>query len=172
MTVIKNAVANAGLDRKVLAGQSLTLDGKVEGTNVKYYWTPSDYLDDATKLNPIATPPIDITYTLQAESTSGCTNSTDEVFIKVYPKISISNTFTPNGDGVNDTWEIPAADAFSTTRVKVVNRDGNLIYQSYGKYKPWDGKFNGKDLPIGTYYYTIYFNDDFKVFSGWVFITR
>ncbi|WP_316832137.1 gliding motility-associated C-terminal domain-containing protein [Pedobacter aquatilis] len=172
VNIIKNAVADAGADLKTLNGQSVTLNGKVSGDNVTYYWTPSDYLDDPRKLNPIATPPFDITYTLHAESNSGCLNSTDDVFVKVYPKIVIPNSFSPNGDGINDTWIIPALDAFPNAKVRIVNRTGSLLYQVNGIYKPWDGKFEGKDLPVGTYYYTIYFNEDFEMFSGWIFLTR
>lgn len=172
VNIIKNAIADAGTDLKILNGQSVVLNGKVTGDNVTYFWTPTDYLDDPTKLNPIATPPFDITYTLHAESISGCLSSTDDIFVKVYPKIIIPNSFTPNGDGINDTWIIPATEAFQNTKVRIVNRTGGLLYQSNGVYKPWDGKFQGKDLPVGTYYYTIYFNEDFEMFSGWVFLTR
>ena len=172
VNIIKNAVADAGADLKILTGQPVTLGGKVSGDNVKYFWTPADYLDDPTKLNPVATPPFDITYTLHAESNSGCLSTSDDVFVKVYPKIVIPNSFTPNGDGINDTWTIPAAEAFPNAKVRIVNRTGSLLYQSNGVYKPWDGKFEGKDLPVGTYYYTIYFNEDFDMFSGWIFLTR
>jgi len=172
VVVIKNAVADAGADIKIINGQSTTLNGKISGDNVSYFWTPIDYLDNSTKLNPIANPPKDIIYTLHAVSNSGCSISADEVFIKVYPKIVIPNSFSPNGDGVNDTWIIPALDDFPNAKVSIVNRTGSLLYQSNGVYKPWDGKFEGKDLPVGTYYYTIYFNDDFKMFSGWVFLAR
>jgi len=172
VNIIKNALADAGADIKILNGQSINLTGKVTGDNVTYFWTPTDYLDDATKLNPVATPPFDIIYTLHAESNSGCLGSFDDVFIKVYPKIVIPNSFTPNGDGINDTWSIPAAEAFPNAKVRIVNRTGSLLYQSNGVYKPWDGKFEGKELPVGTYYYTIYFNEDFAMFSGWIFLTR
>jgi len=172
VNVIKNAVADAGSDIKILNGQSITLNGKVTGENVRYYWSPAIYLDDATKLNPIATPPSDITYTLFAESTSGCLASSDEMSIKVQPQINIPNTFSPNGDGINDFWAIPAIYAFPNARIKITNRYGNLVYQNNGPYTPWNGKSQGKDLPVGTYYYTIYFNEDFQMFSGWIFLTR
>ncbi|MFC3559568.1 gliding motility-associated C-terminal domain-containing protein [Pedobacter jamesrossensis] len=172
VNVIKNAVAEAGADIKILNGRSTILNGKVTGDNVTYFWTPSEYLDDPTKLNPKATPPINKIYTLNAVSNAGCLSSTDEVFIKVYPKIVIPNSFSPNGDGVNDTWNIEVADAFINAKIRVVNRTGNLVYQSNGIYKAWDGKFNGKDLPVGTYYYTIYFNEDFETYSGWIFLAR
>ena len=170
--VIKNAIADAGVDLKALNGHSVILNGKVTGDNVTYFWTPSDYLDDPTKLNPKATPPFDITYTLHAESNAGCLSSTDDVFVKVYPKIVIPNSFSPNGDGINDYWTIPAAEAFTNTRVKITNRYGKLVYQSNGVYKPWDGKFEGKDLPSAVYYYMVYFNEDFETYSGWIFLIR
>ena len=170
--ILKNAVADAGADLKALNGYSVILNGKVTGDDVSYFWTPNDYLDDPTKLNPKATPPFDITYTLHAQSNAGCLNSTDDVLVKVYPKIVIPNSFSPNGDGINDYWTIPATEAFTNTRVKITNRYGNLVYQSNGVYKPWDGKFEGKDLPSAVYYYTVYFNEDFETYSGWIFLTR
>ncbi|WP_293306377.1 gliding motility-associated C-terminal domain-containing protein [Pedobacter sp. UBA5917] len=172
INVNKNAGADAGADQKIVTGQSITLSGKASGDNVTYYWMPSDYLDDATKLNPVATPPKDITYTLNVVSNLGCTNSSDDVFIKVYPKVVIPNTFTPNGDGTNDTWNIPAASAFPNPIIKVTNRYGQLVYQSTGTFKPWDGKMNGKDLPPAVYYYSVYLNEDFKTYTGWVMLMR
>ncbi len=170
VNVTKNALADAGADKKTLFGQSVNLDGKVSGDNVTYSWYPPDYLDDPTKLNPTASPPKDITYTLTAKSACGLTS--DDVFIKVYPKMEIQNTFTPNGDGKNDTWNIAALEAFPDHEMKIVNRKGQIVFSSKGNYLPWDGKFNRKDVPVGTYYYSIYLNDDFKTLSGWVFVTR
>ncbi|RZL41598.1 MAG: T9SS type B sorting domain-containing protein, partial [Pedobacter sp.] len=172
VNIIKKAVADAGNDLKTIDGKGIRLNGKVTGDNVTYYWTPSDYLDDPTKLNPIATPPSDITYTLHAQSNSGCLSSFDEVNIKVYPKIIIPNTFSPNGDGINDFWTIPALDAFTDAHIKVINRYGKMVYESNGTYTAWNGRFQGKDLPSASYYYTIYLNEDFPIFSGWVFIVR
>jgi gliding motility-associated-like protein len=172
ITVNKNAFADAGADQKIITGQNITLNGKVSGDDITYYWTPSDYLDDPNKLNPIATPPKDMTYTLNAVSNLGCTSSSDAVFIKVYPEVLIPNTFTPNGDGINDTWNIPAASAFPSPVIKITNRYGQLVYQSTGTFKPWDGKMNGKDLPPAVYYYSVYLNEDFKTYSGWVMLMR
>ena len=172
VNVNKNAKADAGADQKIITGQKTTLTGKATGDDISYYWTPSDYLDDPTKLNPIATPTQDITYTLHATSNLGCTHSSDDVFIKVYPKVVIPNTFTPNGDNVNDTWNIPAAAAFPNPIVKITNRYGNLVYQSTGPFKPWDGKMNGKDLPPAIYYYSVYLNEDFQIYTGWLMLIR
>lgn len=172
INVNKNAIADAGTDQTIVTGQSTTLNGKVSGDDFTYFWTPSDYLDNPTKLNPIATPTEDITYTLHASSNLGCNSSSDEVFIKVYPKVVIPNAFTPNGDNVNDSWSIPSITSFPSSIVKVTNRYGQLVYQSNGTFKAWDGKMNGKDLPPAVYYYSIYLNKDFKTYTGWVMLMR
>ncbi|RZJ75724.1 MAG: T9SS type B sorting domain-containing protein, partial [Flavobacterium sp.] len=169
ITILKNALANAGEDKKMLVGQSVVLQGAVSGDNITYLWSPIDYLDDPTKLNPIASPPTDITYTLTVQS--NCNVSTDDVFVKVYPKIEIPNTFTPNGDGVNDTWNIPSISAFENPKLQVINRNGQLVYETRNT-QPWDGKSRGKNVPVGVYYYNLYLNEDFKLYSGWVMLTR
>lgn len=168
--VLKKATANAGPDKKIVAGQSITLDAQANGDELTYSWWPTDYLDDPTKLNPVASPPKDITYTLTVQSP--CNTVSDEVFIKVYPKVEIPNTFTPNGDGVNDTWLIPAIEGYDKVRLKVVNRYGQLVFETTDAKHAWDGKADGKNLPAGTYYYTLYLNDDKKGYSGWVLLAR
>lgn len=172
LIVNKNAAVDAGTDQKILTGQSIQLNGKVTGTDVSYFWTPTDYLDDPTKLNPISTPITDITYTLHAQSSLGCLNASDDIFIKVYPKVIIPNSFSPNGDSINDTWNIPAATTFPNPIVKITNRYGQLVYQSTGTFIPWDGKFKGKDLPSAVYYYSVYLNEDFKTYTGWIMLVR
>eukprot|EP01136_Pigoraptor_vietnamica_P008023 Opistho-1_new@2796 len=169
VNVIQKPIVNAGDDQTIIAGQSATLNGNYVGVNATYSWSPTTYLDDPTKLNPVATPPTDITYKLTVQT--NCTTVDDEIFIKVYPKIEIANAFTPNGDGINDTWGIPAMSAFEKPKLTVINRNGQKVYES-NKASQWDGKFNGQDLPVGAYYYTLYLNQDFKRYSGWVFITR
>jgi len=170
INVTKKAKADAGADKKAFFGKSVNLEGKASGDNVTYKWSPSTYLDDPNKLNPIATPPNNMTYTLTVSSNCGI--STDDVFVRIYPKIEIPNTFTPNGDGKNDLWNIPALEAFPTHTIKIVNRNGLTVFEHKDSYLPWDGKFNQKDVPVGTYYYTIYLNEDFKTLSGWVFVVR
>ena len=77
------------------------------------------------------------------------------MFIKVLKDPPVPNIFSPNGDGVHDTWVIPFLDSYPGCTVEIVNRYGYLIYRSVGYASPWDGKVNGKDVPVGTYYYVI-----------------
>ncbi|MET4080115.1 gliding motility-associated-like protein [Pedobacter sp. UYP30] len=170
--LVEDPVISAGADIKLFSGQAKHLAGKITGTDYQLFWTPKDYLDDPTILNPIASPLKDITYTLHVVSTFGCFDLTSSVFVKVYPEIIIPSAFSPNGDGVNDTWTIAAAGAFDHAKIKVFNRYGNLVYQNQGIFTSWDGKYQGVLLPTGVYYYTAYFNEDFKTFSGPVTLIR
>lgn len=75
-----------------------------------------------------------------------------------YPETStleISNTFTPNGDGVNDTWGIPELRFYQNVRIQLFDRGGLLIFSTESPDVRWDGKKNGKEMAIGTYYWVI-----------------
>ena len=67
----------------------------------------------------------------------------------------ISNTFTPNGDGSNDTWGVPALRFFEQVRIQIFDRGGVLVFVTENPDVRWDGKQKGRDLPIGTYYWVI-----------------
>lgn len=69
--------------------------------------------------------------------------------------IEIPNVFTPNGDGINDLWELSFS-GDSEKRVSIMNRWGNLIYESGLNNFNWNGKTqNGTDATEGTYFYRI-----------------
>ncbi len=172
VTVNQNPVADAGGDKILFEGQSATLNGSVTGDNiVSYSWTPATFLNDPTSLTPIATPTDDITYTLTAVSQT-CGASTSSVFVRVYKKITIPNTFSPNNDGVNDTWNIDALVTYPDCSVLIYNRWGQSVYQGTGYAKPWDGTLNGSPLPQGTYYFVIDLKNNTPKLTGWVLIVR
>lgn len=68
--------------------------------------------------------------------------------------LTIPNAFTPNGDGINDTWQIKGLTAGASASISIFNRYGLLVYHST-KYEPWNGLYNGSPVPVGVYYYTI-----------------
>ncbi len=113
------------------------------------------------------------TYWVKVTYENGCSAS-DTVVVKVIgclPAV-IPNTFTPNGDGINDTWKIDGLAGFSNCTVSVYTRWGQLVFKSTGYPKPWDGTSNGKDLPFGTYYYIIDLKNNAPPISGNVTIVR
>ena len=68
--------------------------------------------------------------------------------------IEMTNTFTPNNDGVNDTWNLDFSN-FSEVNLVIFNKWGSEIASFTDLIFSWDGTYNGNDLPAGTYYYII-----------------
>ncbi len=87
-------------------------------------------------------------------------------------QIVATNGFTPNGDGINDVWDIPALSAYPNCTVKVYSRSGKLVFQSVGYSKPWDGTYANAPLATGTYYYLIEPKNNQKTLSGSLTIIR
>jgi gliding motility-associated-like protein len=169
INVWKKPIANAGPDKTTREGRPVMLEGAAGGTDVSFYWTPTTGLSNPTVLNPNALLQNDLAYTLNVVSDKGCGLSSDQVFVRVFKKVVIPNAFSPNNDGINDTWQIPALQTYIDPEVTVFNRYGQPVYRSKGYGTAWDGSFKGKKLPAGTYYYVI----DLKigeVLSGWVLI--
>ena len=79
----------------------------------------------------------------------------------------IPNGISPNSDGLNDVWILNGIENYPSCSVKIVNRWGQLIFDSVGYTQPWDGTYQGSRLPSGDYYYTIQLNDDL-IFTGFV----
>jgi len=83
--------------------------------------------------------------------------------------VTIPNAFTPNGDGINDLWNIPQLVNFPDCTVSIYSRYGNLVFQSHGYPRPWDGTSKGASVPTGTYYYVIESGlNGLKPLSGYV----
>ena len=75
------------------------------------------------------------------------------------PATSYVNAFSPDGNGNNDTWNIPALKAFSNFELVVYNRVGKVVYQCRNVFIPWDGYYSGSPLDPGSYVYFLKLND-------------
>lgn len=91
--------------------------------------------------------------------------------------LDIPTAFTPNADGANDTWRILAptdisgAD-FADAEIRVYDKRGTVVYGASGFNSTWDGTYQGKLLPVDTYYYTIELKQRQKRYKGIVAILR
>jgi len=105
---------------------------------------------------------------------NGIVTDTATVTIEVLcDDISVFNGFSPNNDGVNETLVIQGIDNFSNNTVSIFNRWGNRVFfqEGYTNSEGWQGTFDGKDLPDGTYFYIIEDGEGGK-FTGWLQIRR
>ncbi|RYY23953.1 MAG: T9SS type B sorting domain-containing protein, partial [Sphingobacteriaceae bacterium] len=154
--IIINPTPKVSLGKAIylLEGASTTLKPTISGNGLTYKWTPSLGLNADNVSNPVATPQNNTTYKLTVTSANGCTNAA-EITVMVLKLPVIPNTFTPNNDGINDIWNIKYLDSYPNVIVEVFNRYGERMYYSAGYATPWDGRYKGAELPVGTYYYII-----------------
>ena len=145
---------DAGVNLFVPEGSTYSLQPFVNDTTLRFLWTPADHLSSDTSLYPSATAVRTITYMLSATGEGNCTG-TDTVRITVLRLLQAPNVFSPNGDGINDTWHIPGLIDYPRNVVEIFDRYGRSVYRSFGYQKQWDGTVNGSPLPVGTYYYVI-----------------
>jgi gliding motility-associated-like protein len=172
VNIVEKPVADAGPDKVILEGQSIRLSGSVNGQGNNYSWSPAAYIDDIHSLQPIVHPPADMRYILDVVSDAGCGISSDTMFVKVYKDIFVPNAFTPNGDGVNDTWNIPALAAYPLAELAVYSRWGQLVFHTTDTGKLWDGTLKGKPLPMGAYTYFIKLGGRQDMIKGVVLLLR
>lgn len=163
---VVNVDFDAGPDVNIPLGGSTQLNA-TGGTG--YLWTPTSGLSGNTVPDPIARPNETTTYTVQS-TVDGCT-FTDQVTVTVVRLVDPANTFTPNGDGINDTWEIKGLLERPQAEVSIYDRWGQRVYHSIGYKEPFDGA----GLPTATYYWYINVNDiggKSDPYMGYVTIVR
>jgi len=159
-------------DTFVIEGNSIRLE-TTGGPFDSYRWDPEEGLDNSLVPDPVATPMVPTRYTVFAINSYGC-EEVDDVFIDVIEDIQAYNVFSPNGDGINEYFEIRNADRFPEILVEVYSRWGDQLYSKvgYDSGELWDGTTGGKEVPVGTYYYILIPYPGAKPISGNVTIIR
>jgi len=115
--------------------------------------------------NPAALVTVDLVNITNGSCSRTLTVSSDATVITC----DIPKGVSPNGDGLNDTWNLSG---FNVKKVEIFNRYGVKVYSKANYTEEWHGQSdNGNELPDGTYYYVVEFNDN-PVKTGWVYINR
>jgi gliding motility-associated-like protein len=136
-------------------GGRTELNPSVVGQPVAYQWTPSVYLTDASQPMTTAEGVTDsVTYRLEVITQAGC-RGWGQVRLRVYDRLWIPDAFSPNGDGVNDRWEIQNLALLPEASVTVYNRWGEIVFRGNGTGQRWDGRVGGQPVPSGVYAYQI-----------------
>lgn len=105
------------------------------------------------------------TYTVTVTDKNGCEATVSGYF--GYIDVCIPNHFTPNGDGINDTWAPGCTISYKNLTFEIFDRHGRVI-GTYRLGQSWDGRYNGTELPSGDYWYVLKLNDhkDNREFVG------
>lgn len=155
ITVNALPVINAGEDIERCGLSTVQLNAT--GAN-NYIWSPSSFLNNATISNPVATVSATTDFIVKGTDNNGCYAKDTMKFIisdNIAQKLFVANTFTPNGDGVNDCFGISHWGFVELTEFSIYNRWGQKIFSSNDSQKCWDGTFNGLQQTPGVYIYQI-----------------
>jgi gliding motility-associated-like protein len=166
-----SAVPDTGTAVEVhLANFVFTNESQYAGS---YLWKFGDS-DSSTLTNPTHkyNAPGYYRVTLYA-SNGACMDSMSHEYYKVIPDkvLQIPNAFSPNGDGINDRWDIDGLKQSPGCTVTVFNRWGQEVFKSQGYQSPWDGNYKGKPVPLATYYYIITLPGK-TTYNGWVVVLK
>lgn len=137
-------------------GNTLTIEPGLSGDPTTFRWSPGTGLLNPT--GPIAQVEAiqrTVTYTLRVENAGHCM-AIDSVHISVVDHLYVPDAFTPNGDGLNDRWNLINLSAYPAVEVTVFNRWGNVVFHATGPgQESFDGTLNGTDVPDGVYTYVV-----------------
>jgi len=87
-------------------------------------------------------------------------------------QLEVFNSFTPNGDGVNDTWGVPALRYYNKVRIQVFDNAGNRVFYTENPDLGWDGTHHGKPLPVSSYVYVIEVGETGEIKRGMLNLLR
>lgn len=168
-------VVKLGDDINMFQGDTVRIKsvGSV-GNQYTYQWTPlAGILSSPNVTQPLVSPITDtITYKVRVTSVlSGCF-AEDKIKINAYRKLKFANAFTPNNDGINDTWEIEGIGSYSSPEVTIFNRWGGEMFYSIGYNQSFDGIQKNERLPAGTYFYVIKPSPAVPTLTGYLTIIR
>ncbi len=182
MTLLINRlpIVDAGEDETIYAGSTTNLAVNVEnGTGSYFYsWEPKLYVIDPNS-NSTKTVELNAATTFEItviDANTGCVGSdTKTITVEESAEglLKFFTGFSPNGDGVNDTWVIEGIEKFPENKVMFFNRWGDKVKEliNYNNTSvAWGGTNNkGDRLPDGTYYYVVDLQN-IDEFTGWVHV--
>jgi gliding motility-associated-like protein len=160
---------------EIFITESATLIPQVSGGtgNYTYLWSPPDFISCTSCDVTTASPLYNMEYVLLVIDGNGCTDIA-VVDIIVREELFIPNTFTPNGDGINDTFSAVSR-LVQKYEMLIFNRWGELIYKTDKIDAGWNGLLNGRECPQGVYSYKInvkFWSGNVKEYVGHVNLLR
>jgi len=167
-------------DTTILEGLTTTITVTANVNNsIGYVWTPAEGLSCTDCASPVARPMQNTLYHVVATDANGCTDA-DSALVQVEDlgNIYVPNSFSPNGDGANDTYQVFGLKPEFMKRFyfAVYDRWGEQVFSSEQIDFVWDGTFKGKALPPAVYVYylkqVLIGADDIEEHKGSILLLR
>jgi gliding motility-associated-like protein len=182
ITVYPFPTVDAGADKTIAVGSSVELGAKVSADATVIKWEPSVGLSCINCTNPVANPKQTTSYSLIAINEGGCVNK-DELTVFVVcnnGNIFLPNTFSPNGNGMNDVFYPRGTGLYSIRSMRIFNRWGEPVFEANNfkandASKGWNGTFKSKPAPNDVYVYfveVICENNSVLTYSGNIALIR
>jgi gliding motility-associated-like protein len=169
-------VVNTDTSHTIWMGDGVVISSSVSGGygTLTSAWSPNYYIYCTTCPVTYVFPPRTTTYTVTYTDTMGCRGQGTVEVIVLRDGPHIPNTFTPNGNDLNEEWRIIAY-GVKEFEVWIYDRWGEEIFYSDDLYKGWNGTFKGREVPQGTYVYRCkikYLNGDIGTYMGHINLYR
>ena len=139
--------------------QTIILEG--EGGTGPYLFDLGSGFEQKNTIEPVMPNWI---YTVKIQDEKGCVNNT--TFISQFYDLIIPEYFTPQSDGINDTWKIINLNRYPNVRVSIFDRHGKKLFESTDPEQEWDGTYNGYAMPSEDYWYIINLYDTRVTYKG------
>lgn len=164
-----NLQQSVSCDSKSVAAVGIKINGTAP---FRYEWRNEAHAIVSTQLNLIGAPLGK--YILTVHDANNCTTLGRMLDFAALPDgpLTIPNTFTPNGDGVNDEWQIKGLQYYPLAVYSVYNRNGVRVFYSRGDGRRFDGTYNRKLLSTGVYYYVLDLKSKCDPLTGSLTIVR
>lgn len=113
-----------------------------------------------------------VTFTVRDSTANSNIASRKIAITEVFPELDIVNAFTPNGDNVNDVWDVLNLEGYSEIDIFVFDQNGSKVFECHQVDCAWDGTNKGVALQAGPYMYTINVNNGKRQYKGTVNILK
>lgn len=142
-------------DTSVMTGSVVQLRAVTIDNPTMFSWKPEALLTSPQSFTTFSKPLTtgEYNFLFEATGSNGCV-TTKGVTIRVLQTLYMPNSFTPNGDGINDLFRVPPGSAFHLEEFSIFDRWGDRVFITRDITKGWDGKYKNEMLP-GTYVYVI-----------------
>ena len=162
VTVVPLPVINIIADPLIIIGTGTTIPVTYSPNAMLYSWTPPTSLSCTNCPNPYANPKFTTKYNVMVTDSNGCTATRDVTVTVVCNGTNyfIPNTFSPNGDGVNDVFYVRGRGLERVQSMRIYNRWGQVVFErkSFAANDPaagWNGTINGKPADPDVYVFVV-----------------